>query len=77
MRLHTAPIEAITAEVWNDILAVNLSAAFHTMRHALPHMAEASYGRVSNIASVKIRSRRRCHSPAGANIFAAAAVNPE
>jgi 3-hydroxybutyrate dehydrogenase len=49
---HTAPIEAITAEVWNDILAVNLSAAFHTMRHALPHMAEASYGRVINIASV-------------------------
>jgi 3-hydroxybutyrate dehydrogenase len=49
---HTAPITAITAEVWNDILAVNLSAAFHTMRHALPPMAEARYGRVINIASV-------------------------
>jgi len=35
-----------TTEVWNDILAVNLSAAFHTMRHALPRMAEANYGRV-------------------------------
>jgi 3-hydroxybutyrate dehydrogenase len=49
---HTAPIAAITAAVWNDILAVNLSAAFHTMRHALPRMAEARYGRVINIASV-------------------------
>jgi 3-hydroxybutyrate dehydrogenase len=49
---HTAPITSITAEVWNDILAVNLSAAFHTMRHALPRMAEARYGRVINIASV-------------------------
>jgi 3-hydroxybutyrate dehydrogenase len=49
---HTAPIAAITTGVWNDILAVNLSAAFHTMRHALPRMADALYGRVINIASV-------------------------
>jgi 3-hydroxybutyrate dehydrogenase len=49
---HTGPIAAITIEAWNDILAVNLSAAFHTMRHALPRMAEAHYGRVINIASV-------------------------
>jgi 3-hydroxybutyrate dehydrogenase len=49
---HTAPIADVTAELWNDILAVNLSAAFHTMRHALPRMAKASYGRVINIASV-------------------------
>jgi 3-hydroxybutyrate dehydrogenase len=49
---HTAPISQITTELWNNILAVNLSAAFHTMRHALPRMAEARYGRVINIASV-------------------------
>ena len=49
---HTAPITSISAEVWNDILAVNLSATFHTMRHALPRMAEAHFGRVINIASV-------------------------
>jgi 3-hydroxybutyrate dehydrogenase len=49
---HTAPITDLTVEVWNDILAVNLSAAFHTMRHALPRMARANYGRVINIASV-------------------------
>ena len=49
---HTAPITDIAVEMWDDILAVNLSAAFHTMRHALPRMAEAHYGRVINIASV-------------------------
>ena len=49
---HTAPIAQVTTEVWDDILAVNLSAAFHTMRHALPRMAAAQYGRVINIASV-------------------------
>ena len=49
---HTAPLPKISTSVWNDILAVNLSAAFHTMRHALPRMADAKYGRVINIASV-------------------------
>jgi 3-hydroxybutyrate dehydrogenase len=49
---HTDPIENVAVEVWNDILAVNLSAAFHTMRHALPQMAKTGYGRVINIASV-------------------------
>ena len=49
---HTDPIENIAVEVWDDILAVNLSAAFHTMRHALPQMARTGYGRVVNIASV-------------------------
>jgi 3-hydroxybutyrate dehydrogenase len=49
---HTATIADVSVETWNDILAVNLSAAFHTMRHALPRMAHAKYGRVINIASV-------------------------
>jgi 3-hydroxybutyrate dehydrogenase len=49
---HTDPIENIAVDVWNDIIAVNLSAAFHTMRHLLPQMARAGYGRVINIASV-------------------------
>jgi 3-hydroxybutyrate dehydrogenase len=49
---HTDPIESVPASAWNDILAVNLSAAFHTMRHGLPHMARTGFGRVINIASV-------------------------
>jgi 3-hydroxybutyrate dehydrogenase len=49
---HTAALSAVSVEAWNDIIAVNLSAAFHTMRHALPRMADAKYGRVLNVASV-------------------------
>jgi 3-hydroxybutyrate dehydrogenase len=37
---------------WDEILSVNLSAAFHTMQAAMPLMAERGYGRVINIASV-------------------------
>jgi 3-hydroxybutyrate dehydrogenase len=48
----TGPLAEITTEIWNDVLAVNLSAPFQTMRHALPRMAQAGYGRVINIASV-------------------------
>ena len=51
-RQITTSLEEATAEIWDEIIAVNLSAAFHTMRHALPKMAERGYGRVINIASV-------------------------
>ena len=46
-----SPIEAFPVEKWNDIIAINLSSAFHTMRAALPSMVEAGWGRVENIAS--------------------------
>ncbi len=48
----TTPLAQATAQIWDNVLAVNLSAAFHTMRHALPKMAQNGYGRVINIASV-------------------------
>ncbi|MFD3190181.1 3-hydroxybutyrate dehydrogenase [Sedimentitalea sp. HM32M-2] len=50
---HTAPLAQMPVATWDTILAVNLSAAFHTMRAALPGMAERGYGRVVNIASVQ------------------------
>ena len=49
---HTAPIKDMPTEKWDAILAINLSAAFHTMQHAMPKMAERGYGRVINISSV-------------------------
>lgn len=49
---RTAPIAGIARADWDAILAVNLSAAFLTMKAALPLMAERGYGRVVNIASV-------------------------
>jgi 3-hydroxybutyrate dehydrogenase len=49
---QTAPLADVPAHVWDQILAVNLSAAFHTMKAAMPGMAVRGYGRVVNIASV-------------------------
>lgn len=49
---HTASIRDMPVETWNAIIAVNLSACFHTMQHALPLMAARGFGRVVNIASV-------------------------
>lgn len=49
---RTVSMAEATPEIWNAVLAVNLSGAFHTMRRALPAMAARGYGRVVNIASV-------------------------
>jgi 3-hydroxybutyrate dehydrogenase len=49
---RTISLAEATQQVWDDIIAVNLSGAFHTMRRALPGMGERGYGRVINIASV-------------------------
>jgi 3-hydroxybutyrate dehydrogenase len=49
---RTVSLAEATAEIWDAILGVNLTAAFHTMRRALPRMAARGYGRVINIASV-------------------------
>ncbi|HLF31891.1 MAG TPA: 3-hydroxybutyrate dehydrogenase [Xanthomonadales bacterium] len=48
---HVSPIETFPIEKWNDILAINLSSAFHTLRAALPGMIGNGWGRVINIAS--------------------------
>jgi 3-hydroxybutyrate dehydrogenase len=48
----TAPIEDFPDEKWDEILAVNLSAAFHAIKAALPGMRRRNYGRIVNIASV-------------------------
>jgi 3-hydroxybutyrate dehydrogenase len=56
---QTASLAEVTQQVWDDILAVNLSAAFHTMRQALPAMKAQGYGRVINIASVHKPRRLR------------------
>lgn len=49
---HTASIADMPVAKWDAIIAINLSAAFHTMQAALPGMGERGYGRVVNIASV-------------------------
>lgn len=48
---HVAPIEEFPVEKWDAIIAINLTAAFHTIRHALPGMKSRKWGRIINIAS--------------------------
>jgi 3-hydroxybutyrate dehydrogenase len=48
---HVSPIEHFPVEKWNAIIALNLSAAFHTIRTALPQMKERGFGRIINVAS--------------------------
>ena len=49
---HAMPLHEMPVQKWNDIIAINLSSAFHTMRAAMPMMAARGYGRVINVASV-------------------------
>ena len=46
-----APVEEFPVDKWNAILAVNLSASFHTIRLAVPAMKSKGWGRIVNIAS--------------------------
>ncbi len=49
---HFAPIENFKVEDWDRALAVNLSAAFHITRLALPGMRRRDFGRIVNISSI-------------------------
>ena len=46
-----SPIEEFPPEKWEAILAINLSAAFHTIRAVVPSMKERKRGRIINVAS--------------------------
>jgi 3-hydroxybutyrate dehydrogenase len=48
---HVAPIENFPVDKWDAIIAINLSATFHTIRAALPLMKQKKWGRIINIAS--------------------------
>ena len=46
-----APVDEFPVAKWNAILALNLTASFHTIRLALPPMKRKQWGRIVNIAS--------------------------
>jgi 3-hydroxybutyrate dehydrogenase len=48
---HVAPVEDFPVAKWETILALNLSAAFHTVRLAVPAMKARGWGRIINTAS--------------------------
>jgi len=48
---HVSPVEDFPPEKWDSILAINLSAVFHTTRLAVPAMKHKGWGRIINTAS--------------------------
>ncbi len=48
---HVSPIQDFPVDKWNDIIAINLTSAFHTIRLAVPMMLSRGAGRIVNIAS--------------------------
>jgi 3-hydroxybutyrate dehydrogenase len=48
---YVAPVDEFPPEKWDQIIAVNLTAAFHTTRAAVPIMKANRWGRIINIAS--------------------------
>ncbi len=49
---HRGPIESHPTDRWRQVFALNVDAAFHTIRTALPAMRERGWGRIVNVASV-------------------------
>lgn len=49
---YTSSLAEFPQEKWDAIIALNLSAAFHSMQRLMPTMKQAGWGRVINIASV-------------------------
>jgi 3-hydroxybutyrate dehydrogenase len=48
---HVAPVDEFPIEKWDAIIAINLSAAFHGIRAALPGMKKKKWGRIISTAS--------------------------
>jgi 3-hydroxybutyrate dehydrogenase len=48
---HVAPVEEFPIEKWNQIIAINLSAAFLAIRAAVPGMKKRKWGRIISTAS--------------------------
>ena len=48
---HVAAIEDFPIEKWDAIIAINLTASFHTIRAAVPGMKKRKWGRIINTAS--------------------------
>jgi len=49
---YTSLVEDFPAQKWDQVIAINLTSAFHTIRLALPMMKARNFGRIINIASV-------------------------
>ena len=49
---YISPIEDFPDNKWNDIIAINLSSAFHLIKAVWPYMKREKFGRIINISSI-------------------------
>lgn len=50
--LHTTPIEDMTEEEWDRIMAINLKSVFFMTQQVIPYMKESGKGAILNISSL-------------------------
>lgn len=48
---HVSPVEDFPIDKWDQIIAINLTSSFHTIRAAVPGMKARKKGRIINVAS--------------------------
>ena len=48
---HVSPVEDFPLDKWDQIIAINMSSAFHAIRAAVPGMKARKWGRIINTAS--------------------------
>lgn len=58
-----SPVDEFPGDKWEQILSINLSSNFYTIKAALPGMKQRNWGRVINIASLMGWSLRRSSQP--------------
>ncbi|HZM34061.1 MAG TPA: SDR family NAD(P)-dependent oxidoreductase [Burkholderiales bacterium] len=66
-------IEAVTDDIWDEVVALNLRSAFLCARAVVPHMKARRYGRIVNVSSGIARGTGRVTGTAGAVLPYAAA----
>ena len=65
-RVTATEIESVSDEVWNQVLALNLTSTFLCCRAAISHMRARRYGRIVNVSSGIARGAGRPAGTAGA-----------
>ena len=53
---HDTPIEEITEQEWDNIVAINLKSVFFATQKVLPYMKEKRYGKIVNLSSLAGRN---------------------
>ena len=46
------PTHEVTAEEWNELMAVNVNGVFYCTKHAVPYMQKAGQGSIINLSSI-------------------------